>query len=133
MAPICFVGVDGAVVQYNTIYRPTRWGIRILQETQGADFMPCRNGRFEHNIMVFRSDELRTLVNVGGGTAPETFAFKGNVWYCLDRPTATRDLVRLPVRESEGVYNVDPEFAAPDTGDFTVRSSAASRAGVRPE
>jgi hypothetical protein len=133
MAPIAFVGVDGAVVQFNTIYRPTRWGIRILQETQGADFMPCRNGRFEHNIMVFRSDELRTLVNVGGGTAPETFAFKGNVWYCLDRPTATRDLVRLPVRESEGVYNVDPEFAAPDTWDFTIRSSAASRAGVRPE
>jgi hypothetical protein len=133
MAPIAFVGVDGAVVSHNTIYRPGRWGIRILQETQGPDFVPCRNGRFENNIMAFRSDELRTLVNVGGETAPETFTFKGNVWYCLDRPAATRGLVRLPVRETEGVYNVDPDFAAPEDGDLTVQSTAAARAGVRPE
>ena len=34
MAPIAFVGVDGAIVRHNTIYRPRRWGFRILQETQ---------------------------------------------------------------------------------------------------
>ena len=133
MAPIAFVGVDGAVVRHNTIYRPARWGIRILQETQGPDFVPCRNGRFENNIMAFRSDELRTLVNVGGSTAPETFTFKGNIWHCLDRPAATGDLVRLPVREEGATYGVNPEFVGPEEGDFTVRSSVAARAGVRPQ
>ena len=132
-APIACVGVDGAVVRHNTIYRPRRWAIRILQETQGAEFVPCRNGRFERNIVAFRAEELRTLVNAGGGTAPETFTFLANVWHCLDRPSATRDLVRLPAREMEGVYNVDPEIAAPEQGDLTVRSAAVRGAGVRPE
>lgn len=30
MAPVAFVGVDGAVVRFNTIYRPSRWVLRIL-------------------------------------------------------------------------------------------------------
>src|SRR5262249_8299152 len=34
MAPVAFVGVDGAVVRRNTIYRPQRWALRILQETR---------------------------------------------------------------------------------------------------
>jgi hypothetical protein len=31
---IAFVGVDGAIVRFNKIYRPKRWAIRILQETR---------------------------------------------------------------------------------------------------
>jgi hypothetical protein len=54
-APIAFVGVDGATVRYNTIYRPSRWVMRILQETTEPGFPPCRNGRFEHNLIVFRA------------------------------------------------------------------------------
>src|SRR5262249_7493119 len=34
MAPVAFVGVDGATVRHNTIYRPGRWAFRILQETR---------------------------------------------------------------------------------------------------
>lgn len=132
-APIAFVGVDGAVVRHNTIYRPRRWAIRILQETQAPDFVPCRNGRFERNVVAFRAEELRTLVNIGGGTAPETFTFVGNAWYCLDRPAATRDLARLPARESEGIYNIDPGFSAAEEGDLTVQSKALRGAGVRVE
>ena len=66
-AAIAFVGVDGAVVRFNTIYRPTRWVFRILQENQDKEFVACRNGRFEHNLVAFRSDEVRTVANVGGG------------------------------------------------------------------
>jgi hypothetical protein len=131
MAPVAFVGVDGAVVRHNTIYRPTRWAVRILQENQGADFVPSRNGRFENNIVAFRSDELRAPVNVGGGTAPETFTFAGNLWHCLDRPADTRRLVQLPVAETRGRYGVDPQFAAPAQGDLHVRAREAQDAGVR--
>jgi hypothetical protein len=49
---------------------------------------------------------IRSDVNVGGGTAPETFVFEGNRWFAEDRPEASRP--RLPVAEKEGVYGTDP-------------------------
>ncbi|MBM3212727.1 hypothetical protein FJZ33_10940, partial [Candidatus Poribacteria bacterium] len=55
MALIAFVGVDGAIVRFNTIYRPQKWIMRILQETRGPEFVPSRNGEFINNIVVFRS------------------------------------------------------------------------------
>ncbi|HEX6971250.1 MAG TPA: right-handed parallel beta-helix repeat-containing protein, partial [Limnochordia bacterium] len=54
-APVAYVGVDGAIVRYNTIYRPERWVLRILQETRLAGFVPSRNGVFAHNVVVFRT------------------------------------------------------------------------------
>ena len=77
-APICFVGVDGATVRYNTIYRPERYVVRILQESQGSQFIPCRNGVFSNNLIAFRSDETLGTTNIGGGTAPDTFKFTHN-------------------------------------------------------
>jgi len=104
-APVAFVGVDGAVVRHNTFYRPRRWVLRILQESQGERFVPCRNGRFERNLIVFRPDELHRFVNVGAHTAPETFAFKENAWFALGggdaRPT-------LPTPETGGRHGDDP-------------------------
>lgn len=130
-APIAFVGVDGAIVRHNTIYRPTRWLLRILQETQEPGFVPSRNGRFENNVVVFRSDEVSTAVNIGGGTAPETFTFAGNVWLCIDRPQQTERLVQLPSRETGGTYGVDPQLADPAAGDLTITRRGVT-AGVRP-
>lgn len=132
MSPIVFVGVDGATVRYNTIYRPTRWLIRILQESQGPEFLPCRNGVFSNNIIAFRSDEVRTIVNVGGGTAPETFRFVENHWYCIDNPQRS-DRLGLPTSEASGSYGKDPMFRDPERGDFGRRDrSPVTNAGVRP-
>lgn len=109
VAAVAFVGVDGALVRFNTINSPERWAFRILQETTGAGFVPCRNGRFEDNLIVFRSDRWASGgVNVGGNTTPETFRFARNHWYCEDRPTASRP--QLPTPEVEGVYGVDPKM-----------------------
>ena len=131
MSPIAFVGVDGAVVRYNTIYRPTRWIIRILQETQGPEFIPCRNGEFSHNLVVFRSDEVRTPVNIGGGTAPETFRFAHNHWYCLDQPPRS-DRLGLPTPETSGHYGIDPQFRDAEQGDLRLQNtSPVQNAGVR--
>lgn len=117
-APIAFVGVDGAVVRRNTIYRPTRWVVRILQENQDPSLAPCRNGRFEENLVVFHSQQLSTAVNVGPKTAPETFHFEGNAWHCLDRPENTRRLVQLPSAEKEGTYDATPRFVNAQAGDL---------------
>jgi hypothetical protein len=108
-APIAFVGVDGALVQHNRIYRPQRWVLRILQETRDESFVPCRHGRFEDNVIVYRGDEVSGIVKIGPGTAPETFRFARNQWYREDRPEASHRL-ELPTAEQDGKYGVKPEI-----------------------
>jgi hypothetical protein len=131
MSAISFVGVDGAIVRHNTIYRPRRWPIRILQENTDARFVPSRNGRFEKNVVAFRSDEVREVVNIGGQTAPDSFTFTGNVWYCLDRPDATERLLRLPAQETGGAYGTDPGFKDAEQGDLSLPNRQPGQAGVR--
>ncbi len=126
-AAIAFVGVDGALVRHNTIYRPRRWPVRILQENDEPRFVACRNGKLINNIVAFRSDEVREVVNIGPKAAPETFEFSGNVWYCLDRPADTRRLVRLPVGEIEGSYGTDPGFQDAEKGDVSIANGNPQR------
>jgi hypothetical protein len=131
-APICFVGVDGATVQYNTIYRPARWVLRILQESQQDRFVPARGGVFRNNLIAFRAGEIRETVNIGGGTAPQTFTFEGNHWYCLDAPTRS-DRLGLPVAETGGTYGAEPRFVDESTHDLRLKDDSPVRnAGVRP-
>jgi hypothetical protein len=102
-APIAFVGVDGAVVRFNTIERPLKWAVRILQENQDRRFVPCRNGEFTDNLIIFESGKWSEGgVNIGGGTAPDTFKFARNWWLCVDRPDRSRP--KLPVAEADGTY-----------------------------
>jgi len=118
-AHFAFVGVDGATVRYNTSYNPGRYVIRILQEKTDPGFVPCRNGVFEHNLVVFRSNNWAAGgVNVGGNTAPATFQFAGNFWYCEDRPDRSRPT--LPTPEQNGIYGQNPQFLNAAGGDFNV-------------
>lgn len=134
-SPVAFVGVDGADVRFNTIYRPKRFVLRILQETQAPGFVPSRRGRFTDNLIVWRaSDWAETGVagaaNIGPGTAPETFTFARNFWYCQDDPAKSRPV--LPAREIGGVYGQDPRLRDPDAaGDLRPRpNSPAVRFGA---
>lgn len=102
-----FVGVDGAVFTRNTIRYPEKWIFRILQETQGERFAPCRNVRIADNQIVFRRSQVQIEVNIGDGTAPETFVFQNNHWLAEDRPERSKP--QLPVAESGGVYGQKPE------------------------
>jgi len=108
--PVAFVGVDGAVVRFNTIERPNRWALRILQETKAPGFVACRNGEFSDNTIVFDSTRWSEGgVNIGAGTAPETFKFARNWWYCTDNPDRSRP--RLPTTEVDGKYGRPIEAA----------------------
>jgi hypothetical protein len=115
MAAVAFVGVDGAVVRFNTIERPGRWALRILQENKTAGFVPARGGQFTDNVIVFDSSRWSEGgVNIGAGTAPETFTFARNWWYCTDHPDRSRP--KLPAPESEGVYGRQLEEARGSVG-----------------
>ena len=116
-AAVAFVGADGGTARFNTIYRPTEYAVRILQETAGNGFVPCRDGVFENNIIVFRSAKWADGgVNVGVGTAPATFRFARNVWYCEDR--LDRSGPTLPVPEADAVVGQNPLLRNPARGDF---------------
>ncbi len=119
-SPVAFVGVDGAVVRFNTIYMPGKWALRILQENTSPGFVYCRNGAFTDNIVVFRSDRWgEGGCNIGRGTLSETFRFARNLWFCVDAPGKSRP--RLPSVEADGIYGVDPMLSAPEKGDFSLR------------
>ncbi|MCC7139501.1 MAG: right-handed parallel beta-helix repeat-containing protein [Planctomycetes bacterium] len=130
--PVAFVGVDGAVFRFNTVWVPGRWAMRILQETVAPGFVPCRNVEVSDNVVAFRSDRWSEGgVNVGGNTAPDTFRFARNVWWCVDAPPRTRSLVRLPTPEQDGVHGKDPRFVDPEQGDLRLRpDSPVRRAGA---
>lgn len=129
-SPIAFVGVDGAIVRFNTIYKPGRWALRILQETKADGFVPCRNGEFSDNLIVFISNQWASGgVNVGGGTAPETFIFSRNWWFCLDQPE--RSDPALPTPETEGIRGKDPQLRDAEKGDLRVKEGGpASKIGA---
>jgi hypothetical protein len=125
LAPIAFVGVDGAKVRFNTFYRPRKWLVRILQETRESSFTPCRNGEFTDNLVVHRAGELAVAVNVGDATAPETFQFARNYWYCENEPARSR--VALPVEEREGTGGDDPRFRGAAQLDLRLAPDSPAR------
>ncbi len=130
IAPIAFVGVDGATVRFNTIYIPERWAIRILQETVAEGFVPSRNGVFTDNIVVFTSSKWASGgVNIGPNTAPSTFKFERNFWFCTDRPANSTP--QLPTKETNGTYGSDPQFVdAPGHNLRLKPTSLASKFGA---
>ena len=116
------------MVRYNTIYHPSNWVLRILQETTDKGFAPCGNGRFEHNLVVFRQADVQVIVNIGPNTRPETFTFADNLWFCEDWPEASKPA--LPIPESGGVYGVDPRFAASAKNIFQPKNVQAAGFGA---
>ncbi len=101
-----FVGVDEAEFSRNTILFPTKWIFRILQETKGPGFVPCRNVFIKDNRIVFHRSQVQIEINIGGDTAPDTFRFENNRWFAEDKRQASKP--KLPSEEKAGVYGIDP-------------------------
>lgn len=97
-----FTGADGVEFIGNMISYPEKWIFRILQETREPGFAPCRNVLIKDNRITFRRAQVQTDINIGSGTAPETFRFENNRWLAEDKPQASKP--NLPVEEKGGIY-----------------------------
>lgn len=118
VAPIAFVGAVEVDVAHNTIYRPDKWAIRILQETVDTSrFLPCGNNLFRNNIVVL-SNANPVVTNIGPYTAPETFTFSNNLWFQADNPNWSGP--NLPVTETNPVLNQDPLLEDPVQENFSI-------------
>ena len=126
-ASVAFTGCDHCVFANNTIIEPRSYISRILQESQDARFVPSRYGYFINNIIVFNQADIRSYVNVGAATAPDTFIFGNNLWYAMDDPgfTGPSYYGGIPP-ESNSVIQQDPQLDLVG-GDYriTVNSPAA--------
>lgn len=123
LAPVAFLGCDGATFRCNTIHLPEKWVLRILQETRDAAFVPCRGGVFTDNLIVRRG--LGDVANVGPGTAPATFTFARNWWFRADDPA--RSVPHLPVAETDAAGGSDPRLVDAERGDLRPADDSPAR------
>jgi len=114
-------------VHHNIFYQPQRWVLRILQESTSRRFQPCQDGIFEDNLIVAGA-KLREVVNVGRGTAPQTFRFRRNAWSLA----AARERPELPAAEEQGIYNVVAHLELPGTHGMRITSDEPRLAGIGP-
>jgi hypothetical protein len=132
--PVAFVGCVDSVVANNTIIDPESWLLRILQETLTTgdyNFWPSSSNDFKNNLLYYHRGQLKTYINIGPYTAPETFIFSNNLWYAHDTPSASTP--SLPVVETDGIYGMAPLLADPAGRDYQIASdSPAFHAGLSP-
>lgn len=127
---VAYTGCDSCVFAHNTVIEPKTWVARILQENAASRFAPSRNGRFVNNVIVLNRTDIRTFVNVGAGTAPESFEFGSNLWFARDEgvnwtgPVYTGGVPK----ETGSVIQRDPLFADFRNGDFRLLLHSPARA-----
>jgi hypothetical protein len=119
-APVAWPTASHNRVVQNTIVLPEKWIGRILQETRDPQFQPSHDGVFQQNVVVFDDRVGRPeFVNVGPGTAPETWKFIDNAWF--DTQGARRPV--LPGTEAGSLHQIDPQVV--DVGKPTMRITSS--------
>ncbi|NDK07990.1 hypothetical protein EOM39_01945 [Candidatus Gracilibacteria bacterium] len=125
---VAFVGCVNCNASYNVIYKPRTWVFRVLQETtslNGITFLQSQNNTFSNNIIAFKND-IRTLVNVGPSTKPETFTLNNNLRYALDNDSFdySSSKADLPVDDYGALVQVDPIFVNESEENFALKSDS---------
>ncbi|MCF8238142.1 MAG: right-handed parallel beta-helix repeat-containing protein [Saprospiraceae bacterium] len=127
-APIAYVGSQHVRVWNNTIYRPDKWVMRILQESSDTSFYKAvADGEFVNNLVIV-DNGLAIATNIGPNTNAASFLVARNLWYHLDQPNWTGPY--LPSPEIEGLVQIDPEVVDLAMQNFYLTSmSPAIQAG----
>lgn len=123
--PVVFVGAVNSLVANNTFIQPTRWLMRILQETVssgGYTFLPCGQNQFINNLVYFDRSQISTYVNIGANTDAASFEFANNLWYAFNQPNQSQPA--LPAPETNGVYALSPMFNDAAAGNYSVATNS---------
>lgn len=120
-APVAYVGCINTDVVNNTIYLPSRWAMRILQENTDPAMATCGNNKFINNI-IFRDNQMVTECNIGPNTATSTFTISHNLWYHSQNPSWTGPS-SLPVTDLSQVV-ANPLFVNPVSLNFNLQPSS---------
>ena len=126
-APVAWVTTDGGYVHHNTFVLPEKWILRILQETKNPSFKPCHDGIFENNLVIYDS-RVQIFVNIGPGTAPETFVFRHNAWH----DTNSNRKPSLPTHEKDGLYqfNFEMDETSLNSGRIRLKGGTSRKIGA---
>jgi hypothetical protein len=130
-AAAAFAGCVECEFSFNTVVTPSKWVVRVLQETTTAGqyaFAPASGGRIANNIFYFRRSDLNSGedINVGGGTDPSSFSLTGNLWYAYDAPRQSGPRLGRTGSDTGSIVGVDPAFVHTETGDFHLRRNSAA-------
>jgi uncharacterized protein DUF1565 len=134
-AAAAFTGCVDCAFSHNTVVDPSKWVVRVLQETVSLGsyaFAPASGGVIADNIFYFRRSDVNTGedINIGAGTAPASFSVARNLWYAHDVPRQSEPRLGAVGAHTGSIVGVDPQFADAARGDFHLRrTSAAVAAG----
>jgi parallel beta helix pectate lyase-like protein len=133
-AAASFAGCVDCQFSHNTVVNPSKWALRILQETLTIGRYPFArtgNGVVAGNIFYFRRADLNTGedINVGADTDPRSFSLLRNLWYAHDNPAQSSPrLPLLPGIRTGDVVRMDPNFVDARTGDFHLKAGSVANA-----
>ncbi len=119
-SPIAFVGCIHSKVTNNTIYKPGRWVVRILQENNNPQLIQCSKNTFCNNLIFYGN--LRTESNVGANTLPETFRFANNLWF--EYTATSHHKPEIPVEDSSQIFGLNPEWVDAEKGNFRLKHNS---------
>lgn len=126
-APIAFVGCVNSKVINNTIYKPGKWVVRILQENTNPRFAQCGENTFCNNLIYY--GYLRIETNIGSNTRSETFRFANNFWF--DFSATQAHLPTIPVKDSTIVFGLDPKFVNAESGNFRLEKDSPAAGKIK--
>jgi hypothetical protein len=135
-AAASFTGCLDCEFSHNTVVNPSKWVLRIVQETVTKGryvFARTANGVIAGNIFYFRRSDVSEgdEINVGVNTDTRTFSLTGNLWYAHDQPAQSNPrLSGFGGTQAGSLLGVNPNFVDADAGDFHLKAgSRARRAG----
>lgn len=103
--PFVISGAEDTIVRYNTLIHPAPNAVMIMQENPSREMIPCRNGTFSNNRIVF-NQRLSPAILVYPNVDRSSFRFEKNAWYCDVAPAASSSLLNVGVKERYSTVGV---------------------------
>jgi hypothetical protein len=135
-AAASFTGCLDCAFTHNTVVNPSKWVIRILQETVTSAsyvFAATANGLIADNIFFFKRSDLNAGedINVGINSDTRSFLLTHNLWFAHDEPAQSNPrITRFEGTHARSWMATSPGFTNPDAGDFHLSAdSVPSGAG----